>query len=93
MVRLRASFKWPVAVCALVRQGLGVAIVNPLTAMELAGPDLVLRGLSVPIAFQVNLLLPAVAASHPLRDALTDALVATAQSMEVTLVKTLAGSR
>jgi DNA-binding transcriptional LysR family regulator len=27
-----------VAVCAMVRRGLGVAIVNPLTALELAGP-------------------------------------------------------
>jgi len=82
-----------VAVCAMVRQGLGVAIVNPLTAVELAGPDLVVRGLSVPIAFQVNLLLPAVAAPHPLRDALTDALVATALSMEAMLTKTLTTNR
>ena len=82
-----------VAVCAMVRQGLGVAIVNPLTALELAGPDLLVRGLSVPIAFRVSLLLPAVAASHPLRDALTDALVTTAQNMEATLVKTLTNSK
>ncbi|MBK9443799.1 MAG: LysR family transcriptional regulator [Comamonadaceae bacterium] len=81
-----------VAVCAMVRQGLGVAIVNPLTAMELAGPDLLVRGLSVPIAFQVSLLLPAVAALHPLRAALTDALVTTAQTMEATLANTLTNS-
>jgi len=70
-----------VAVCAMVRQGLGVAIVNPLTALALAGPDLLVRALSVQIAFRVSLLLPDVAAPHPLRDALTDALVASAQSM------------
>ena len=63
-----------VAVCAMVRQGLGVAIVNPLTAMELAGPDLVVRPLSVAIAFQVSLLLPEVAAPHPLRAALVEAI-------------------
>ena len=70
-----------VAVCAMVRQGLGVAIVNPLTALALAGPDLLVRALSVQIAFRVSLLLPDVAAPHPLRDALTDALVASARSM------------
>ena len=68
-----------VAVCAMVRRGLGVAIVNPLTAAELASPelagsDLVIRPLSVAIAFRVSLLLPQVAAPHPLRGALTAAL-------------------
>jgi DNA-binding transcriptional LysR family regulator len=63
-----------VAVCAMVRQGLGVAIVNPLTALELSGPDLLVRPLSVGIAFEVSLLLPELAAPHPLRDALIEAL-------------------
>ena len=40
-----------VAVCAMVRQGLGVAIVNPFTALELSGPDLVVRPLTVAIAY------------------------------------------
>ena len=62
-----------VAVCALVRQGLGVAIVNPLTAAAMAGPTLVVRPLTVPIAFRVSLLLPQVAAEHPLRSALIQA--------------------
>jgi len=38
-----------VSVCALVRHRLGVAIVNPLTALELAGPELQIRRLSVSI--------------------------------------------
>ena len=63
-----------VAVCAMVRLGLGVAIVNPLTALELSGPDLLVRPLSVGIAFEVSLLLPELAAPHPLRDALIEAL-------------------
>lgn len=62
-----------VAVCALVQQGLGVAIVNPLTAAAMAGPTLVVRPLTVPIAFRVSLLLPQVAAEHPLRSALIEA--------------------
>lgn len=67
-----------VAVCAMVRQGLGVAIVNPLTALELSGPDLLVRPLSVAIAFRMGLLLPQVAAPHPLREALVQAISAAA---------------
>ena len=76
-----------VAVCALVRQGLGVAIVNPLTALEMAqaagsGSGLVVRPLSVAIAFTVSLLLPDVAAPHPLRGALVDAVLAAADELK-----------
>jgi DNA-binding transcriptional LysR family regulator len=74
-----------VAACAMVRQGLGVAIVNPLTALELSGPDLLVRRLSVPITFQVSLLLPEVAAPNPLRDALVAALTETATQMSARL--------
>lgn len=56
----------------MVRQGLGVAIVNPLTALELSGPDLVVRPLTVAIAYQVNMLLPEIAAPHPLQGVLAD---------------------
>jgi DNA-binding transcriptional LysR family regulator len=63
-----------VAVCAMVQQGLGVAIVNPLTAAAMAGPQLVVRPLSMAIPFSVGLLLPQVAAPHPLRDALVEAI-------------------
>ncbi|MBC7620661.1 MAG: LysR family transcriptional regulator [Candidatus Saccharibacteria bacterium] len=62
------------AVCALVQQGLGVAIVNPLTAAACASARLVVRPLSVAIPFRVSLLLPEVAAPHPLRDSLVTAL-------------------
>lgn len=63
-----------VAVCAMVQQGLGVGIVNPLTAAAMAGPQLVVRPLSMAIPFNVSLLLPQVAAPHPLRDALVEAI-------------------
>jgi DNA-binding transcriptional LysR family regulator len=71
-----------VAVCALVRQGLGLAIVNPLTALAMAGPDLVVRPLSVAIAFKVSLLLPEVAAPHPLRPALVAAVMEAVQQLQ-----------
>jgi len=70
-----------VAVCAMVQQGLGVAIVNPLTAAAMAGPQLVVRPLSVAIPFSVSLLLPLVAAPHPLRDALVTAIEAASRDM------------
>lgn len=70
------------AVCAMVRQGLGLAIVNLLTAMAMAGPDLVVRTLSTPIAFTVSLLLPEVAAPHPLRPALVAALTSVARGFD-----------
>lgn len=47
-----------VAVCAMVQHGLGVAIVNPLTARACAGPQLVVRPLAFSVPFQVHALLP-----------------------------------
>lgn len=70
-----------VVVCAMVRQGLGLAIVNPLTALAMAGPDLVVRPLSVAIAFKVSLLLPEVAAPHPLQAALVAAVTQAAREL------------
>jgi DNA-binding transcriptional LysR family regulator len=63
-----------VSVCALVRQGLGLGIVNPLTALEWAGDTLHARPLSVHIPFHVALVLPQVRAPNPLRDAFVVAL-------------------
>ena len=65
-------------VCSLVRQGLGVAVVNPLTALELAGPDLHIRALSVSVPFHVSLVTPSLRTVNPLRDAFVAALQAAA---------------
>ena len=81
-----------VAVCAMVRQGLGVAIVNPLTALELSGPELVLRPLSVAIAFRVSLILPQVSAPHPLRGVLVQAIQAAVKERK-RLAPTLVSAR
>ena len=50
-----------VAVCAMVRHGLGLAIVNPLTALALAGPGsgIAVRPLAFSIAFRVFAVRPA----------------------------------
>ena len=65
-------------VCSLVRQGLGVAIVNPLTALELACSDLHIRALSVSIPFHVGLVTPELRTTSPLREAFVAALQAAA---------------
>ncbi|MEO7108631.1 MAG: LysR family transcriptional regulator [Rhodoferax sp.] len=70
-----------VAVCAMVQQGLGVAIVNPLTAAAMAGPQLVVRPLAMAIPFSVTLLLPQMATPNPLRDALVKTIVLTTDGM------------
>lgn len=88
--QLRLETASAVSVCALVRQGLGLAIVNPLTALAVAGefagddglagqaaagaPGLVVRPLAVSIPFQVAMVVPALRAQHPLCEALIEAL-------------------
>lgn len=47
-----------IAVCAMVQQGLGIAIVNPLTARACEGGPLVVRPITLSIPFQVQVLLP-----------------------------------
>ncbi|WP_251863356.1 LysR family transcriptional regulator [Achromobacter sp. Marseille-Q4962] len=47
-----------VSVCAFVRQGLGAAIVNPLTALDFAGPHLHLRPLTRSFPFRVGMVFP-----------------------------------
>lgn len=47
-----------VSVCGMVQHGLGVAIVNPLTAYACAGADMVVRPLEFSIPFQVHMLQP-----------------------------------
>jgi len=83
--QLRLETASAVSVCALVRQGLGVAIVNPLTALEMAASGLVIRPLERSIAFQVALVLPSWRAEHPLRAALVEALRGAAAQIEQTL--------
>jgi DNA-binding transcriptional LysR family regulator len=66
------------AVCALVAQGLGLAIVNPFTARASAGPRLHWRPLATRIAFEVHLVRPNHRPKPPGVAELAAALVATA---------------
>ena len=57
-----------VAVCAMVRHGLGLAIVNPLTALALTsagGAAIEVRPLSVAIPFRVHAVRPAHRPGNP----------------------------
>lgn len=74
-----------VAICALVRKGLGVAIVNPLTALEMVGTGLQIRPLSVSIPFSVALVLPQFRPSNPLCDAFVLCLQKAAKALQVRL--------
>jgi DNA-binding transcriptional LysR family regulator len=77
-----------VSVCALVRQGVGIAIVNPLTALALAGPELHIRPLSIAIPFHVGLVVPELRAPNPLREEFIAALEATARGLRSRLKRT-----
>ena len=79
--RMRLQTHSAVAVCALVAQGLGVAIVNPLTAAACAGSALVVRPLAARIPFQVTLLTPLHRPVHRLAAPLAAALRAQLRSM------------
>lgn len=74
-----------VSVCALVRQGLGLGIVNPLTALELAGEGLVVKPLNVSIPFHVALIRPNWRTEHPLRADFEAALVKAAAALKTRL--------
>ena len=86
---LRLETSSAVSVCALVRQGLGLGIVNPLTALELAGNGteggLVVRPLSVSIPFHVALIRPAWRTEHPLRPDFEGALREAANALKARL--------
>jgi DNA-binding transcriptional LysR family regulator len=53
------------SVCALVAQGVGLAVINPLTALQHARRGLVLRRLAVSLPFQVSLVRPMLRPVHP----------------------------
>ncbi len=79
--RLSLESRSAVSVCALVRQGLGLAIVNPLTAMELAGPGLQVRPVGWSIPFHVSVVTPQFRPANPLREPFVVALHAAATGL------------
>lgn len=82
---LRLETPSAASVCALVRQGLGLGIVNPLTALEMAGENLLVRPLEFSIPFHVALIQPYWRTEHPLRAAFENALVKAADMLKLQL--------
>jgi DNA-binding transcriptional LysR family regulator len=67
------------SVCAMVASGLGLAVVNPLTALDYLGRGVVIRRLNVSIAFRVSIVRPMQRSGNALVDALETALHAQAR--------------
>lgn len=63
-----------VSLCSLVRNGLGVAIVNPLTALDFEGRNLHIRPLAVSYPFRVNLVQPEHRPLNPMAASFVEAL-------------------
>lgn len=72
--RMAIETQTAASVCALVREGLGIAIVNPLSAQEYAATGLVVRPFALSIPFRVSLVRPQFRPSTPLADAFALAL-------------------
>ncbi len=63
-----------VSVCTFVRQGLGLAIVNPLTALDFVGRGLHIRPLTRSFPFHVNVVFPEHRPGNPLVGAFMESL-------------------
>lgn len=74
-----------VSVCSMVQAGIGIAVVNPLTAQAFAGKGLEMRRFSVSIPFHVNIVRPEHRPSSPLTDHFVAALKAEAEALLSTL--------
>ncbi|MGE8704374.1 MAG: LysR family transcriptional regulator [Achromobacter sp.] len=71
-----------VSVCTFVRQGLGLAIVNPLTALDFVGRGLHIRPLTQSFPFRVNVVFPEHRPGNPLVGAFMESLRDAAAAIE-----------
>ena len=65
---LRIETSSSAGVCAMVKQGLGVAIINPFSAQDCAGPDIVARPLSISVDYLLTVYRPTFRPRSPLVD-------------------------
>lgn len=63
------------SICAMVRAGVGISVVNPLTAMDYASSGIVIRRFSVSVPFTVSLVHPLHRPSSALVDAFSSHLI------------------
>lgn len=74
-----------VSVCSFVCQGLSIAIVNPVTAVDFAGRHLHIRPLAVSLPFRASVIHPEHRPSHPLAGAFVKALQSEAAALRLQL--------
>ena len=81
--QLRLESASAVSICALVAQGLGLSVINPLTTRAMAASDarLQVRALDASVRFHVALLRPVWRAEHPLLADLQTALAEAAGAL------------
>ena len=77
------------AVCQTVRLGVGVAIVNPLTALSFAGTGLQIRRFSYSIPYSVNLIRPLYRPESPVADNFIEVLRANCVRLSLELASIL----
>ncbi|WP_460416049.1 LysR family transcriptional regulator [Pseudomonas sp. microsymbiont 2] len=73
------------SVCAMVRQGLGVAIINPLSGLEAGQGGLPIRRLSLSVPYQVMLIRPELRPASAVLEPFCEALRGQAREMEEAL--------
>nr|WKF59701.1 Octopine catabolism/uptake operon regulatory protein OccR [Paraburkholderia busanensis] len=80
-----------VSVCSFVRQGLGIAIVNPLTALDFADRGLQIRPLAISLPFRVSVIEPEHRPGHPLARVFVEALQSEAAALRLELKRHTGG--
>ncbi|EOC0123323.1 LysR family transcriptional regulator [Cronobacter sakazakii] len=80
------------SVCAMVRAGVGVSIVNPLTALDYAATGIVVRRFSVAVPFTVSLIRPLHRPASALVDAFSQHLQQQMRGLSDTLEAMLVSS-
>ncbi len=85
--RLQLETHSAAAICECVRQGLGVSILNPLTALRFSGQGLQLRRMAVSVPYRVYLVQPLLRSRHGLLQPLQRALREEAAHMRMALAE------
>jgi DNA-binding transcriptional LysR family regulator len=73
------------AVCFFVQQGLGIGVLNPLTALSLSGLDVAVRRFSISIPFSIQLITPDYRPHSTMASAFSQVLTRTAGDLTVRL--------
>ncbi|MDN3575177.1 LysR family transcriptional regulator [Chitinimonas viridis] len=76
-----------VAICAMVSEGIGLSIINPLTALAFASERLQLRRFSISIPYRLGLVLPEHRPATPLLPRFVAALAHSADDIQTRLAK------